>query len=95
LDLAIGDFDLNETLIFACGLMLGVCTAVFGEWGWRQAVWRLLMPLAFALSAYAVTTLWGPPYLGLIVLFISVAAGAGYLVGMLVVAGIRCAVSRS
>lgn len=39
--------------------MLGVCTVVFSEWGWRQAVWRLLMPLAFAVTAYAVTTLWG------------------------------------
>ncbi|RKP46460.1 hypothetical protein [Trinickia fusca] len=90
-----GDFDLNETLIFACGLMLGIGTATLGKWGWRQAVWRLLMPLAFAVTAYAATTLWGPPYLGLIVLFVSVAAGAGYLVGLLVVAGIRRVVSRS
>lgn len=39
--------------------------------------------------------LWGPRYLDLLVIFINMAAGAGYLVGTLVVAGRRHVVSRS
>lgn len=52
------------------------------------------MLLALAVTAYGATTLWGPPYLGLVVFFVSVAAVAGYLVGVLVAAVMRRIVGR-
>ncbi|MES2009771.1 MAG: hypothetical protein V4468_12875 [Pseudomonadota bacterium] len=47
-----------------------------------------------AIAAFAAATIWGRPYSGLLVLFISVATGSGYLIGMLATLYTRRAIHR-
>ena len=72
-----------EDIAFGLGLLVGGISATVGSVRLRSVVWRVVLPASMAIAAFAAATIWGRPYSGLLVLFISVATGSGYLIGML------------
>ncbi|MHA7682511.1 hypothetical protein [Cupriavidus sp. PET2-C1] len=83
-----------EDIVFGLGLLVGVISAAVGSVRLRSIIWRVVLPGSMAIAAFAVATIWGRPYSGILVLFISVAAGGGYLIGMLATLFMRRAIHR-
>lgn len=83
-----------EDIAFGLGLLVGGISATVGSVRLRSVIWRVVLPASMAIAAFAAATIWGRPYSGLLVLFVSVATGSGYLIGMLATFFTRRAIHR-
>ncbi len=72
-----------ETLCLTTGLIASLLTFTLSHG--RRRLWLLLAPYPVVAALFAMLTVWGPPYAGLLVLFVGVATAVGHLAGMLLV----------